>query len=602
MKKIYSFSLAALFLLASPSLTAQIFYSNGATFVVTTGGVFHVNGGITIDQTSAVTNDGVITTTKNSSAALPGTLTIDNGSAVQGNGDYNVEQDWINDATFTAGTSSVTMNGNTQQFITSTNGTVTTFNDLTLTGTGTGNNRKKTLQGVDANTGLAGILTINDRELETQVQVFGVLNPATTAVLNDQTAGAEGFVSSSAPGTLARATNSTGTYLFPTGSSVGTTRYRPIDVVPTAAGIDVYTVRFVNNDADLDGFTRATNDGLICNANPIYYHAILHPVGPTSADIRIYYIPASDGAWSGMSHWRTTNVMWNDMSTVANGTSGVFTTMTRSSWLFANPGDPYILTDVRPAAPTITCPTICENSSGNIFFATGGTGTGYQWTVPGQGTIIGGQGSDSLFVDWTNGTGFVSVYATTATGCNSLADSCSPTVSPAPLAVITDSSSGMFGNTYTFIDGTVGATTWNWDFGDGGTSTQQNVTYDYGASGTYTVVLTVTNANGCTDQDTIVITINEGILIPNVFSPNGDGINDEFYIANSGLSEYNMEIYDRWGVKIFESPSPDVRWDGRTTSGAQCSDGTYYFVLKAISPTADYSTTGFLTLIGSGKQ
>lgn len=602
MKKIYLSCSAALLMLASFPIGAQIVYTNGATFVVTTGGMFHVNGGITFDQTSNVTNDGTITTTKNSTATLPGTLTIDNTSTVQGNGDYNVEQDWINNATFTGGNSTVTMNGNTQQFITSTNATVTTFNNLTLTGTGTGNNRKKTLQSVDANTGLTGILTINDRELETQVQTFSVLNPSTTAVTNNQTPGSEGFVSSTAPGTLARATNVAATYLFPTGSSVAVTRYRPIDVVPTAAGVNVYTVRFVNNDADIDGFTRATNDGLICTANPIYYHAILHPAGVTSADVRMYYVPASDGAWSGMSHWRTTNIMWNDMATVTTGTSGIFTTMTRAAWGFVNPGDPYILTDVRPAAPTITCPTICENSSGNIFVATGGTGTGYQWNVPGQGTIIGGQGSDSLFVDWTSGAGFVSVYATTATGCNSLADSCAPTIAPSPVAAITDSSAGMFGNTYIFVDATAGATSWAWDFGDGGTSTQQNTTHDYGASGTYTVILTVTNANGCTDQDTVVVTVNEGILIPNVFSPNGDGINDEFYIENSGLSEYKMEIYDRWGVKLFESAAPDVRWDGRTTSGAQCSDGTYYFILTAISPTADYSTTGFLTLIGSGKQ
>lgn len=570
---------------------------------MTTGGVFHCNGGITFDQTSTVTNDGDITTTKNDAVnPNPGTMTIDNGSTVQGNGDYNVEQDWVNNATFTGGSSTVTMFGNTQQFITSTNSTITTFNNLTLTGTGTGNNRKKTLQGVDANTGLAGVLTINDRELETIQQVFTVLNPATTAVTNNQTPGTEGFVSSTAPGTFVRATNTASAYLFPTGSSVNVTRYRPIDVVPTAAGVDMYSVRFINHNSDNDSYLRSTNDGIICTANDTFYHAILHPLGATSADIRMYYIPASDGIWTGMSHWRTTNVMWNDMATVSFGASGVFTTMTRAAWTFANPGEPYILTDVRPAAPTITCPTLCENSSGNIFTASGGTGTGYQWSVPGQGTIISGQGSDSVYVDWTSGIGYVSVYATSATGCNSLADSCQPSIAPAPVASFTDTTSGMFGNDYVFIDGTTGATSWYWEFGDGNTSTQQNPSHSYNGAGTYTVILTVTNANGCTDQDTVIITITEGILIPNVFTPNGDGINDEFFISSSGFSEYKLEIYDRWGVKIFESGEPNVHWDGHTTSGAQCSDGTYYYILTAISPSQDYSTTGFVTLIGSGKQ
>jgi gliding motility-associated-like protein len=599
MKKIYLTCAVALSMITA--MHAQIFYSNGAQLTVTAGGVFHCNGGITFDQASSVTNDGTITTTTNSTLPLAGTLTIDNTSTVQGSGDYNVEQDWVNNATFTGGNSTVTLFGNTEQFITSTNGTVTTFNNLTLTGTGTGNNRRKTLQNVDANVGLTGTLTINDRELSTQTWVFSVANPAVTSVTNTVTAGAEGFVSSIAPGTFARATNSTATYVFPTGSSVNVTRYRPIDIVPTAAAANVYTVRFVNHNADNDGFLRTTNDGIICTANDTFYHAILRPVGATPADIRMNYIPATDGTWSGMSHWRTTNVQWNDMATVAAGTSGIFTTMTRAAWAFANPGDPYILTDVRPAAPVITCPTVCENSSGNIFVASGGTGTGYQWNVPGQGTIIGGQGSDSLYVDWTTGTGFVSVFATSATGCNSLADSCAPSVSPAPVADFSDTSSGTFGNSYVFIDQTSGATSWAWDFGDGGSSTQQNPTHDFPTAGTYTVVLTVTNANGCTDQDTVVITVLEGLLIPNVFTPNGDGVNDEFYISSSGFSEYRMEIYDRWGVKIFESDSQNVRWDGRTTSGAQCSDGTYYFILTAITPSQDYSTTGFVTLIGSAK-
>lgn len=599
MKKIYLTLSAAFLVLASGSLSAQILYSNGATFVVTAGGVVHCNGGVTFDNTSVVNNDGTLTTTKNATLTpQPGTLTIDNASTVSGDGDYYVEQDWVNDATFNGDLSNVTMNGNTQQFITSNNGTVTTFNDLTLTGTGTGNNRKKTLQSVDANTGLTGILTINDRELETQTQVFTVLNPAPTAVTNVTTPGSEGFVSSTGPtGTLARTTNSTSMYTFPTGSSVNVTRYRPIDISPAAAAANIYTVRFVNHNSDNDGFLRATNDGMICTANDTFYHAILRPVGATAADIRMNYIPATDGPWTGMSHWRLSNVQWNDMATVGMGTSGVFTTMTRSAWAFANPGDPYILTDVRPAAPTINCPTICENTSGNIFIASGGTGTGYQWTVPGQGTIIGGQGSDSLFVDWTSGVGYVSVYATSATGCNSLADSCAPTVNPAPIANAIDTSAG--GNSYIFTDLTAGGASWAWDFGDGGTSTAQNPTHDFPASGTYTVVVTVTNANGCTDTDTLVITIVEDFLLPNVFTPNGDGINDEFFITTSGLSEYKLEIYDRWGVKLFESAEPNVHWDGHTSSGAVCTDGTYYFILTAISPTTDYSTTGFVTLLGA---
>ncbi len=596
MKKQYLLTFAAVALCSSGALRAQIFYADGALIHATTGAVVHINGGATVDNATAFQNDGVVTITKNSTFPLPGTFTINNGSTVTGDGTYRVEQDWINNATFTGGNSEVELYGNTQQLITGTQ--VTTFNDLTLTGTGSGNNRKKTLQGVNANSGTNGLLTINDRELETQTNTFAVLNPATTAVTNNTTFGSEGFVSSAAPGTFSRVTGAPGTYVFPTGSSVNVTRYRPIDIVPVT-GASVYTVRFVNHDADNDGYIRTANDGSLCQAIDTFYHAIQRPVGASDADIRAYYVTATDGTWDGMAHWRTSNVQWNDMNTVAPATSGGFATLTRSAWNFANAGDPYILTQKRPAAPAIVCPTICANSSG-VFTATGGNGTNYQWSVPSNGTISSGQGTGTLTVDWTTGAGYVSVTSIDpVTGCASFADSCQPTIAAPPTAGFIDTTSGMFGNTWAFFDQSNGATSWNWDFGDGNTSTQQNPNYTYNGSGTYTVTLTVTNAAGCTDTITGIVNVLEGIIIPNVFTPNGDGNNDQFYIANSGMKEFQLEIYDRWGVKIFETTAPEIRWDGRSTSGQTCVDGTYYYILKAISPTKDYSTTGFLTLFGS---
>ncbi|HET6991890.1 MAG TPA: hypothetical protein VFJ43_11230, partial [Bacteroidia bacterium] len=220
MKQKYPLFTAFLTLAATAGLHAQIFYSNGATVAVTPGGILHCNGGLTLDNLSNFTNDGSVNVTKNSTLPLNGTMTINSGSA-QGNGYYKVEQDWINNSVFVGGTSTVELYGNTQQFITSVNNTVTTFHNLKLTGTGTLNNRKKTLQLVNAMTdATGGVLDIGDRELETQTNTFFVNDPAVTAVVNLQVPGSEGFVSSQAPGVLSRATNTTGTYLFPTGSSV----------------------------------------------------------------------------------------------------------------------------------------------------------------------------------------------------------------------------------------------------------------------------------------------------------------------------------------------------------------------------------------------
>jgi gliding motility-associated-like protein len=335
----------------------------------------------------------------------------------------------------------------------------------------------------------------------------------------------------------------------------------------------------------------------MCNLNPLFYHSIQRTAGSTAADIRMFYINAADGNWGGMGHWQTASVNWNNMGTMSTGTSGIFSTVTRNAWAFINPGDPYVLANIRPQQPSITCPNICENSNGNTFTLTGTSST-YQWTVPANGNIVSGQGTSSIDVDWTTGTGYITVYAVGTGGCNSLADSCQPSVLPKPTAYFsTDGSTGAFSDTYSFTDSSFNATSWAWDFGDGGTSTEQNPTYEYSGAGTYTVILTVSNG-ACSDTAMRVLDASEGIIIPNVFSPNGDGANDNFFITASGLKEYSLSIYNRWGELMFESGSPRDKWDG-THSGKKCEDATYFFILKARSTNKDYSTTGTITLTGS---
>jgi gliding motility-associated-like protein len=86
-----------------------------------------------------------------------------------------------------------------------------------------------------------------------------------------------------------------------------------------------------------------------------------------------------------------------------------------------------------------------------------------------------------------------------------------------------------------------------------------------------------------------------------VFTPDGDGVNDVWYIPNSGMKEFHVTIYDRWGAKVFETTADEIHWDGHSRSGHLLSDGTYYYVLKAILKSGagekDYSTTGYVTLL-----
>lgn len=72
--------------------------------------------------------------------------------------------------------------------------------------------------------------------------------------------------------------------------------------------------------------------------------------------------------------------------------------------------------------------------------------------------------------------------------------------------------------------------------------------------------------------------------IPNVISPNHDGVNDYFEIENCPDSCFNLQIFNRWGVLVFESTSPNIKWDGHvSSSGARSSAGVYFYSLKYCS-------------------
>ena len=170
MNKTITITLAVILQTISAHFFSQTLVTNGATLFVNSGGILACNGGLSITNASQMTNNGDIFVTKNSTNLLPGTLTNNTASNLSGNGTYKVEQDWINDAIFSAGASTVNLYGNTEQFITSTNNTISEFNNLILTGNGTGNNRKKTLQNVNARISVTGQLTLNDRECSTQTK------------------------------------------------------------------------------------------------------------------------------------------------------------------------------------------------------------------------------------------------------------------------------------------------------------------------------------------------------------------------------------------------------------------------------------------------
>lgn len=567
-----------LFLVLPLRSSAQILFSNGSQMIITNGGLMITNGGTELANNSNLVNEGLLTVTKNSTFSASGNFILNTASSSGGDGIYRVEQDWINNAIFLGDNSTAELYGDTEQLIASTNGTVTTFNNLVLTGTGVGNNRRKTLQGANAGVGVNGTLSINDRELYTGAQTFFVLNTANNAVTNNTTPGTEGFVASLPGGYFTRATANTNSYLFPTGSSAGTLRYRPLEITPSGAAPTAYSARMNNNAGTVDGYDLSSTDDLICSLNDLYYHSIIRPNGNTNADITFFFLPAADGNWNSAARWRTPNARWNDLGAVNPGAAGGFSTLTRSAWNFPDNDHPYVLATPRPAAPQIVCPSLCENSS-NVVFNASGSVTGYQWSFPPNATLISGQGTSATTVNWTTGSGWVTVFAPGINGgCDSRIDSCQPAVNPIPDVEFSVSGDGS-GSTFLFTDNSSSATAWLWNFGDGSTSSIESPSYTYPSAGTYLVTLLVTGQGGCTNQATSsVVVIDREIFVPNSFTPNDNNLNEEFKPVVQNAEKYEFQVYNRWGEYIFGSVNPDKGWDG-TYNGEMCQSGVYTYKL-----------------------
>lgn len=93
----------------------------------------------------------------------------------------------------------------------------------------------------------------------------------------------------------------------------------------------------------------------------------------------------------------------------------------------------------------------------------------------------------------------------------------------------------------------------------------------------------VTVSDGiCEASDTILITYNDceaNLVIPNCFTPNGDGYNERFNIVSGNLSSFSMLIFNRWGQLLFETEDINKGWDGKV-NGRLCPIGTYFYLIK----------------------
>ncbi len=96
--------------------------------------------------------------------------------------------------------------------------------------------------------------------------------------------------------------------------------------------------------------------------------------------------------------------------------------------------------------------------------------------------------------------------------------------------------------------------------------------------------LTVTDNNGCIASDSLKILVYSKLKMPNAFSPNGNGVNDIFRIPPAiPLNIKSFSVYDRWGIKVFETADAGKGWYGEFNNVSQVT-GTYVWMIQYIDP------------------
>ena len=140
------------------------------------------------------------------------------------------------------------------------------------------------------------------------------------------------------------------------------------------------------------------------------------------------------------------------------------------------------------------------------------------------------------------------------------------------------------GDTVTFHQNSIDSSSLNlWTFGDASTSTDYEPYHIYNDPGTFTICLSAANSFGCHDTTCVEIVIQSSeIIVPNIFSPNGDGLNDELFIYGID-NNYELKIINRWGSVVYKEYPYLNGWNGYNQYGKRLPEGQYYFMLRNVA-------------------
>ncbi|HUZ60349.1 MAG TPA: PKD domain-containing protein [Hanamia sp.] len=199
------------------------------------------------------------------------------------------------------------------------------------------------------------------------------------------------------------------------------------------------------------------------------------------------------------------------------------------------------------------------------------------------------------------GTYKITLTAYDSTACNKI-DTTSFTISvrPNPTASFTYNPNPPKQNVITnFVNQSIGATTYLWNFGDGDTSNLMSPSHLFNSSGTFNVCLEATNDAGCSVDtcESVAALIRPLVDVPTAFTPGKFGINSNIKVVGFGIAQMHWSIYNRWGQKVFETNNTKSSWDGTFEGKPQPMDVYAYTLEVTFSDGKKYTKTGDITLL-----
>ncbi len=340
-------------------------------------------------------------------------------------------------------------------------------------------------------------------------------------------------------------------------------------LILTNHAIGINTVRVIATD---DG-TPAATDTL-----NISFKIDTFPLAPPVITGPNYYCAGSGGVTLNVQPVYQ-DYLWSDGTTgvnthnVTTGTYNVEVT-NLNGCKAKTPAFPVYVLNLNPVIGGITA--MCGQDSAQL--QTTQPFLHYDWLQNGNPT---GDTTSTLTV----GTGNYSVTVTDPpTGCSATSSVVNVAIHPYPTASFSFAPEhGLAGVPIQFTDHSTAVSGsivgWHWNFGDStnSVSSSQNPSHIYTTIGSYPVTLTVTQSDGCSKTITVNYTgePNE-IIASNILTPNNDGANETFYFKNlEYFPNSKLEIFNRWGRKVYESNNYQNDW-----KGDDLSDGVYYYTMK----------------------